>query len=509
MERRVSKMRKLIFLLFLGVFLGTGGMVLAETCSPTDVSLGKESTGGLFLDIGKDNKPVINYTDGVPSTQLPSGSNYLKCTSNDCSSFNEVAFDSLFDSWNGGIGVFADGSVAFVKVGGFANSLSNDMSFIKCNDDKCTNYTKTLFKKDFVKDNTYDIYANAPSEVIIDGNDLPNFYFKQSFTDGTRVSPYLDLYLVRCSKKDCSEYKVSKVDKIMTESIDYNYGHTFLVDKDNKVVFLYKMYEYETGHDQIVLNYDGTKTIVDEASNSCFNTNELNSISMYLGNDGNPVLNYIKRVGSDGSCTNKYVTVFCKNKTCTEKNVIDTVKGAKMRKGREGYPVYEYVDGDNRGVIVCQNADCSEKIQRPVLTGCNSDSNGNCPVFADFELDNEYKPVWLVRHSVFDGRWKKPLYIYRCCTVDCGTTFEPLSWQGTCKSVVDETRGCTKCESDSYQGVNRWGGDYNCSGDLTAGDYIVWRDEFFKKGIERKADGDCDGKTSLSDYSRWREEYLK
>jgi len=57
--------------------------------------------------------------------------------------------------------------------------------------------------------------------------------------------------------------------------------------------------------------------------------------------------------------------------------------------------------------------------------------------------------------------------------------------------------------------VNRWGGDYNCSGDLTAGDYIVWRDEFFKKGIERKADGDCDGKTSLSDYSRWREEYLK
>jgi hypothetical protein len=500
-------MRKILFLLFLGVFLGTGGVVLAETCSPTEVSLEKESTGGVFLDIGKDDKPTMLYTDGSRSVESPTESKYLKCTNNDCSSFEEVAFDSIFNSWNGGMGVFADGSVAFVMVG--AGGIGTDMYFVKCSDNKCSDYTKTLFKKDFVKDSTHDIYANAPYRVVVDKNDLPNFYFKQSFTSGTRGDPYVDLYLVRCSKKDCSEYKVNKVDKILSEPHDYFLSQNSVIDKDNKPVIFYRIYEYETGHSQIILNYDGTKTIVEEATNSCYNGFELNSLSMYLGNDGNPVLNYIKRVGSADSCTNKYITVFCANKTCTEKKVIDTVKGSKMKKGRDGYPVYEYRDGENQGIIVCQNADCSEKTQRPVLTGCNPDNSVNCPVFADFELDNEYKPVWLVRRTVFDINWKRPLYIYRCCTVDCGTTFEPLNWYGTCKNVVDETRGCTKCESDSYQGMNRWGGDYNCSGDLTAGDYIIWRDEFFKKGTEREADGDCDGKTSLSDYSKWREEYLK
>lgn len=87
-------------------------------------------------------------------------------------------------------------------------------------------------------------------------------------------------------------------------------------------------------------------------------------------------------------------------------------------------------------------------------------------------------------------------------------------WQTTCKSVVLDSLhpeclvSCKKTD-DNYIGMDKWGADYNCSGDLTTGDYIVWRDEFFKKGTERKGDGDCDGKTSLSDYSKWREEYLK
>jgi len=502
-------MRKLLFLLFLflGVFLSTGGVVLAETCSPTDVSLNKESTGGVFLDIGKDDKPTILYTDGSRSAQSPTESKFLKCTTDDCSDFEEIDFASIFPLENGGVGVFSDGSVAFMMV---SEGENNNMYFVKCSDSKCASYTKTLFKSDFVKDSNLNIFRNSPAQVFIDKNDLPNFYFRQSFTDGTRMDQSLDIYLVRCSKKDCSEYKINKIDKIIAEAaVDGYWGQTFVVDNDDKPVLEYLMLEYETGDYQLVLNYDGTKTKIDEAENRCYNRNELMLPSMYLGNDGNPVLNYIKRVGSGDGCTNKYVTVFCANKTCTEKKIIDTVKGYKMRKGREGYPVYEYRDGENQGIIVCQNAECSEKTQRPVLTGCNPDNSVNCPVFADFELDNEYKPVWLVRRTVFDINWKRQLYIYRCCTVDCGTTFEPLSWQGTCKSVIDETRGCTKCESDSYQGMNRWGGDYNCSGDLTTGDYMAWRDDFFKKGTERNADGDCDGKTSLSDYSRWREEYLK
>jgi hypothetical protein len=86
--------------------------------------------------------------------------------------------------------------------------------------------------------------------------------------------------------------------------------------------------------------------------------------------------------------------------------------------------------------------------------------------------------------------------------------------EGLCKSVVLDLLNpeclvsCKKMD-DNYVGMDKWGGDYNCDGGLTTGDYIVWRDEFFKKGTEREADGDCDGKTSLSDYSKWREEYLK
>jgi len=94
-----------------------------------------------------------------------------------------------------------------------------------------------------------------------------------------------------------------------------------------------------------------------------------------------------------------------------------------------------------------------------------------------------------------------------CCTNSlCNFSFLTC-WQGKCI----EDKKCLSCTSvkSGYIGPDRSGGDYNCSGDLTTGDYIVWRDEFLKKGTERNADGDCDGKTSLSDYSRWREEYLK
>ncbi len=74
--------------------------------------------------------------------------------------------------------------------------------------------------------------------------------------------------------------------------------------------------------------------------------------------------------------------------------------------------------------------------------------------------------------------------------------------------------GCTvTCEREEtdYKGMDKWGGDYNCDGSLTGGDFMIWRIEFLDKitGDFLKSDGNCDNKVSLADYSKWREEYLK
>ena len=153
-------MRKLLFLLCLGIFLGTGGVVLAETCSPTEVSLNREKTGGIFLNIGKDNKPMVVYTEY--KTSMVTESSFLKCTTDDCSDFGEVDFSSIFPLENGGVGVFSDGSVAFMMV---SEGENNNMYFVKCSDSKCTSYTKTLFKSDFVKDSNLNIFRNSPAQV--------------------------------------------------------------------------------------------------------------------------------------------------------------------------------------------------------------------------------------------------------------------------------------------------------------------------------------------------------
>ena len=85
-----------------------------------------------------------------------------------------------------------------------------------------------------------------------------------------------------------------------------------------------------------------------------------------------------------------------------------------------------------------------------------------------------------------------------------------------CKSVVLDSLhpecsvSCKKTDAN-YVGMDKWGGDYNCDGSLTGGDFMVWRIEFLDKivGDFLRSDGNCDGKVSLADYSRWREEYLK
>ena len=152
MERRVSKMKKLVLLVVFVFFLSFGKVILAETCSPTWVSLDKIYTGAIFLNIGKDNKPMVLYTEYIKTGSV-NGSRFLKCTSNDCKSFNDINFDGLFQWWSGGAGNFSDGSVAFVMV---TNNM--DMYFVKCSDDKCSNYTKILFKRYFMdRDNNYEI----------------------------------------------------------------------------------------------------------------------------------------------------------------------------------------------------------------------------------------------------------------------------------------------------------------------------------------------------------------
>lgn len=88
--------------------------------------------------------------------------------------------------------------------------------------------------------------------------------------------------------------------------------------------------------------------------------------------------------------------------------------------------------------------------------------------------------------------------------------------EGLCKSVVLDSLhpeclvSCKKTD-DNYIGMDKWGADYNCDGDVTGGDFIVWRKEFLDKivGDFLQSDGNCDNKVSLADYSKWREEYLK
>ena len=80
--------------------------------------------------------------------------------------------------------------------------------------------------------------------------------------------------------------------------------------------------------------------------------------------------------------------------------------------------------------------------------------------------------------------------------------------------VIDHSECKFRCEQikTNYIGPNKWGGDYNCDGALTGGDFSVWRDEAIDKefvGTRVESDGTCDGRSTVADYARWREEFLK
>jgi hypothetical protein len=89
--------------------------------------------------------------------------------------------------------------------------------------------------------------------------------------------------------------------------------------------------------------------------------------------------------------------------------------------------------------------------------------------------------------------------------------------------LCKKTQSCSVCaeEKTGYQGPDKKGGDYNCDGSLTTGDYIVWRGEYLDyviKNISKNrylANGNCAVNpdlyylTGTRDYSLWREMYLK
>lgn len=94
-----------------------------------------------------------------------------------------------------------------------------------------------------------------------------------------------------------------------------------------------------------------------------------------------------------------------------------------------------------------------------------------------------------------------------------------MPWAKMCKSVIVEKSvvdhpNCTvRCEQirTKYVGANKWGGDYNCDGIVSNGDFDIWRKELFmdQKGSRIESDGDCDGEVNIFDYSLWRQKYLK
>ena len=89
--------------------------------------------------------------------------------------------------------------------------------------------------------------------------------------------------------------------------------------------------------------------------------------------------------------------------------------------------------------------------------------------------------------------------------------------------LCKKTSTCSVCseEKNGYVGPDKSGGDYNCDGVLTTGDYIVWRGEYLDYVLKRinknryVANGNCKNNpdlyylTGTRDYSLWRENYLK
>lgn len=89
--------------------------------------------------------------------------------------------------------------------------------------------------------------------------------------------------------------------------------------------------------------------------------------------------------------------------------------------------------------------------------------------------------------------------------------------------LCKKTSTCSVCseEKNGYVGPDKSGGDYNCDGVLTTGDYIVWRGEYLDYVLKRVnknryvANGNCKSNSDLyyltgtRDYSLWRENYLK
>lgn len=113
-------------------------------------------------------------------------------------------------------------------------------------------------------------------------------------------------------------------------------------------------------------------------------------------------------------------------------------------------------------------------------------------------------------------RYSDKLMVYLTCKKESTPTPTIMPAEGLCKSVVFDSLhseclvSCKKTDAN-YVGMDKWGADYNCDGDVTGGDFIIWRREFLDKivGDSLQSDGNCDNKVSLADYSKWREEYLK
>lgn len=72
---------------------------------------------------------------------------------------------------------------------------------------------------------------------------------------------------------------------------------------------------------------------------------------------------------------------------------------------------------------------------------------------------------------------------------------------------------CVRCKDlkINYVGQDITGGDYNCDGIVTLGDFTVWRNEGIDNelNVPVRSDGDCSGKVTVNDYSWWRKKYLE
>jgi len=382
--------------------------------------------------------------------------------------------------------------------------------------------------------------------MVIDGQNHPLIAYSAEDKDGNS-----ELWFIKCSNVDCSD-REGKGDKAIrldgggtqTPHITGQYVSMYLDSSDNVPVISY--------YDEYFGRLMFTRCKYTSCAGNVWTTNTI---------DGGTKENNVGKFSSIASGCNRKPMIayydnslsalkyaYCKDLECSSVVTIkvdggrqfdpDTGKYPNLRMGGDGLPVMSYFKGQlnnntvgNIMLAKCGNCEC-------MVVPTNTPTPTSTPTPTNTPTQT---PTSTPRPT--NTPTQTPTLTPRPTNTSTPTPTEvPKNWQKTCKSlnVVNVVNTptptptqtptntptvtptppiihpeCTfRCEQikTNYTGPNKWGGDYNCDGILSGGDFSVWRNEAIDKefvGTRVESDGTCDGRSTVADYARWREELLK